>query len=289
MNFNPEVASNLGAFCYNLAMKKYDKIQNSHYNKVAAESGTKPTSTMADIVVRDTETSSIMTTIQAWIERNKKSIKEIDILDAGCGNGFTIDHLAKNFPIGTHLLGLEYNKELLKLAQSRNSNQFVWGDLFDKDTLPKEQFDIIILQRVLINIQDPNHQISALENVVSLLKPGGLLIAIEAFSSGLDLINQARAEFNLEAVSMPYHNYYLNENFFLQSEKIKQVNLGVSEYFLSTHYYLSYVFYPAMCQSTNANFNRSSFFVKFFDRLLPNQGQFGANRFLTFMKVEHNG
>jgi SAM-dependent methyltransferase len=270
-------------------MKNYDKIQNSHYNKVAAESGTKPTSTMADIVVRDTETSSIMTTIQAWIERNKKSIKDIDILDAGCGNGFTIDYLAKNFPTGTHLLGLEYNKELLKLAQSRNSNQFVWGDLFDKDSLPKEQFDIVILQRVLINIQDPNHQISALENVVSLLKPGGLLIAIEAFSSGLDLINQARAEFNLEAVSMPYHNYYLDENFFLQSEKIKQVNLGVSEYFLSTHYYLSYVLYPALCQSTNANFNRSSFFVKFFDKLLPNQGQFGANRFLTYMKVEHDG
>lgn len=265
-------------------MKHYDAIQNSHYNKVALESGSSPSSTMADIVVRNTETNSIASTIQAWREKHKKNSDKIKILDAGCGNGYTLDNLAQTFPSNTQLLGLEYNKELLKLAQSRNEIQFVWGDLYEKNTLPNEQFDIIILQRVLINIQDPEHQKTALENVVSMLKPNGLLIAIEAFSSGLELINQSRAEFNLDPVKMPYHNYYLEENFFAHSDSIKQVSYGVSEYFLSTHYYLSYVFYPAICKATEAGFNRSSFFVQFFGELLPNRGKFGANRFLTYLR-----
>lgn len=267
-------------------MRQYDEIQKSHYNKVALEKGSNSGSTMPDLLVRDAESESIVSAILAWLRHTGAAVGSVRIADLGCGNGTTLSVLSKSFP-SAEVFGVEYNQELLKIAQSVPNVEVVWGDLVDGASLPVDKFDVVVLQRVIINIQDHNHQISALENIVNLIKPGGLLVAIEAFETGLWFMNEARREFNLPSVGMPYHNLFLPDGFFQNSDCLENIDLGVVEHFLSTHYYLSYVVYPALAAATDGAFNRNSVFVKMMGQMLPNVGSFGSNRFQTFRKIDN--
>lgn len=269
-------------------MKDYDAIQKSHYDKVAKADLDSPQSTMPDLIVRKIESDSILRTIRKWCLENNKDETKIRILDAGCGNGTTLDFLIKNLN-NPNVIGIEYNKELMKIANSRKIAKVEWGDLVNRSSLPSAKFDVVITQRVIINIQNEQDQKTAIENIAELLEDGGLYIAIEAFKSGLDHMNLARNEFNLESVSMPYHNKFLEDGFFDQFENLSKILLEVDEGFLSTHYYLSYVLYPALAKVSGAEFNRNSIFVSIFDEVLPNKGVFGSNRFLTFTKGSVKG
>ena len=53
----------------------------------------------------------------------------------------------------------------------------------------------------------------------------GLYIAIEAFTSGFNLINEARNELGLESVKMPHHNLYLGDGFF-EVEGLNKLSFG---------------------------------------------------------------
>lgn len=205
---------------------------------------------------------------------------DLRILDAGCGNGTTLTVLRSAFPRAV-VSGIEYNEELRKIAEQQAGVSIHSGDLRSRASLPHGPYDVVISQRVLINVMDANDQREALQNLVHLADTNGLVIAIEAFASGLSLTNTARAELGLNPVAMPYHNLFLPDNYF-DIDSITRVDLGVAEYFLSTHYFLSYVLYPALARSGGAEFKRDNMIVPFLDALLPNRGKFGANRFLTF-------
>ena len=261
----------------------YDEVQRDHYNSVASKSGTDSNSTMPDFVIRETESKSICNVIEAYMKGNNISENELKIVDVGCGNGTTLEVLRIKFPTA-EITGIEYNHELYKLAKTRTGVEVYEGDLRDKNKLPNKRFNVVLSQRVIINIMNHDDQDLALKNLVQIMEPNGLYIAIEAFESGLKLINTAREELGLPGVPMPHHNLHLKEGFFEISE-LQRVDLGVPEYFLSTHYYLSYVLYPAIAHANNADFKRDNFMVPFLGKLLPNAGNFGANRFFTFKRA----
>ena len=141
--------------------KTYDKKVNQHYDKVANKQKKSKFSTMEDEYIRDQETDFIINII-------KNDKKKLNILDSGSGNGYTLDQisrLSKKFL----LHGMDNNKSLFKIAHKRLSNKanIVKRDIriFNKNF--KNKFDIVISQRVLINILNKSNQKKSLKNIIS--------------------------------------------------------------------------------------------------------------------------
>src|SRR5262249_3883036 len=122
------------------------------------------------------------------------------IMDVGCGNGYTLQLLVERFP-DQRFIGVEKSNELRSLAQSRFNGrgnvEIVEGDIRVADFGGIASVDVLLCQRVLINLLNENDQISALRNLINVIQSGGTLLFIEAFSSSLAKLNEARAEFDL--------------------------------------------------------------------------------------------
>ena len=72
--------------------KNYDKKVNQHYDKVANKQKKSKFSTMEDEYIRDQETDFIINII-------KNDKKKLNILDSGCGNGYTLDQISEALEI----------------------------------------------------------------------------------------------------------------------------------------------------------------------------------------------
>ena len=83
-----------------------------------------------------------------------KSLSPKTILDAGCGEGFTMDRLSKN-KIGDKIEGVEYSKDALNLGKNLFPNlKFKKGSVYD---LPYKDnsFDLVVATEVLEHLAEP--------------------------------------------------------------------------------------------------------------------------------------
>lgn len=270
----------------------YDQAILAHYREQADLHGKSASCTMENDVIRAKETEVILTSVTEFIRSQATEYGEnggyatgpgrdgnYHIVDIGCGNGTTISELIDNVPgtsgCSVRFTGVEYSPEMRELARKRFANQpnaeILAGDVREIPNGHISPADIIVLQRVLINLLDPRDQRKALENVVDLLAPGGLLIAIEAFSSGIENLNKARLEFGLEPLPPAHHNLYLSDGFFEHDQLLPWSNtsISVSPNIFSTHYFVSRVLHDIALQAVDAPFKRNSHFVKFFSMALP--------------------
>jgi SAM-dependent methyltransferase len=276
----------------------YDAIVSGHYDKAAAEHGTLPTSTMPDEITRTKESEAILKFVElvarAPGKSSRNSGKELVIADVGCGNGYTLGRLARAVP-SHRFVGIEYNDNLRSLAEQQlaatPSARVLSGDLRDPRSIALDagSVDILICQRVLINLLDVEHQRAGLETIIGLVRPGGALIFIEAFASGLRLLNEARAEFGLDEIKPVPHNMYLPDHFF-QHKALQGLDLasaGIRENLLSTHYFVTRVLHDvALMASNRKGFIRNSHFVRFFSAALPDGiGDYSPLRIHTFEKA----
>lgn len=263
----------------------YVEIQKLHYDKIAQEFGDSELSTMQDIRVREIETIAIVNAIETALKLSKAN--EIRILDAGCGNGTTLKYLSKFYDQNSRvkLYGLEFNEKLLEIAKKNNTAEIQYGDLKTASTLPSKPFDVIILQRVIINIMDPDDQELAINNVLNILKYDGLLLTIEAYNQGFELMNKVREEVGLERVQMPHHNLYLDDSFF-NFRKLVPLYDVEEDAILSAHYFASYVLYPALAKANGVQFRRNSSFLYILSNMLKGFGGFGSNKIKMFKKLE---
>ena len=277
----------------------YDVEIKKHYDRVADTDKDAASSTMADLHVRETETKFIEQQIKDFTRQQKNQdligkgpatgsdeAKKFSILDVGCGNGYTLENLSNAFP-DFHFQGIEFNDALREIANQRfakkNNVSINKGDIRNIDSLPEEKVDILICQRVLINLLDENDQKSALDNLIKVVKPNGLLIFIECFKSGLDHLNSARQEFDLEALSPAHHNLYLSDAFF-DHTLLLELDHSQAESF-STHYFVSRVLHQAFLNATQKELIRNSHFVSFFSKALPpDVGRYSPLKMLSFLK-----
>ena len=86
--------------------------------------------------------------------REKDKDKVVKILDAGCGEGFITDLLARNVE-NVELIGLEYTREA-----------FVQGDIY---AIPfeKNEFDLVLCTEVLEHLERPDRALRELTRVAS--------------------------------------------------------------------------------------------------------------------------
>ncbi len=105
-----------------------------------------------------------------------------NVLDVGCGVGHWGQTLSTLLPLHAHFTGVDREEQWITQATQRSVNlglgsrsSYVQGDLHHLP-FPDNAFDLVTCQTVLIHIQDTK---KALTEMLRVLKPGGLLLAVE--------------------------------------------------------------------------------------------------------------
>lgn len=272
-------------------MRDYDQTILEHYKKEAIKNSDSPDATMADGRTRELETELISLFFRTAVDRlieSGRSAESIVVADFGCGNGYTLDIL-NQLDGRPEFIGYEYSPDLRKIAEQRFNNRSVQirpVDIRESQTIGGEKIDIVICQRVIINLLDPEDQRVARDNIIRAVAHGGSLLFLECFTSGLAALNDARAEFGLPAISPAYHNLYLNDNFFdvADIKKWFAPSALIHGNFLSTHYFVTRVLHPLALGSRG--FQRNSPFTSFMSQALgQNIGDFSPIKACAFSKT----
>jgi ubiquinone/menaquinone biosynthesis C-methylase UbiE len=259
----------------------YEGVILDHYRKEAEVYQADASSTMRDQITRGREIEAIMSALR-HISGQGSGVRQL--VDIGCGNGFLLEEMRRRMG-DLALTGLEYTPELVEIARDRNVEgcEIVQGDV---RAMPFEDAsqDVVVTERCIINVMDRDDQAKSLNEVARILRPGGYYICIEAFTDGLENLNAARGELGLEPNDMPYHNLWFDKDWFLETiaphfEVVNDKETRASEIappnFLSSHYFMSRVVYPAV---TRADIVYNSHFVSFFSFLEP-KGNYAAIQF----------
>jgi len=104
---------------------------------------------------------------------NQKQIKDLEILDLGCGGGLTCEPLAR---LKAKVTGVDFVKQNIEMAKnhakiSKLQINYIHDDL---DSLKiKKKYDIVLLLEILEHLDDWKHIILKIKKI---LKPNGLLV-----------------------------------------------------------------------------------------------------------------
>jgi SAM-dependent methyltransferase len=280
--------------------KSYDQLVLQHYDAQAQEHGLEPTSTMLDLTTRQRETQLIekfLSLVVSSLRCKGRIDSELAISDVGCGNGFTIQVLSKQYP-DINFQGFEFTPSLLEVAQSRfrtaRNTKVSHGDVRYLE-VRDEQFDVVLCQRVLINLLDPVDQRAGLAELARITRPGGYLLSIEAFEGPLARLNTARAEFGLPPLPSAHHNRYLPDDFYSAEASLIPVTGPMLDpslpldflpsNFLSSHYFVSRVLHP-LALGPQSQFIRNSHFVLFLTEAFSQPiGDYAPIKAYAFQKV----
>jgi ubiquinone/menaquinone biosynthesis C-methylase UbiE len=204
-------------------------------------------------------------------------------LEIGCGNGLLLAALSERFGQRFVLHGIDFTPDLLALAKDRGLDCDL--RLGDVRRLPYDTgfLDIVVSERVLINILDPAGQLAAFQEIARVLRPGGVMVAIEAFKTGLENLNRARAEFLLPPIPEPHFN-----NWFTGERWQSCLAAGFSEFaqaqseglepenFLSSHYFMTRFFHDLI--KPPGGKLRNTELARFFAEALPPVGDYSPLR-----------
>jgi hypothetical protein len=143
-------------------------------------------------------------------------------------------------------------------------------------------FDLFYTERCIQNLPSWKHQQIALTNLARSLKSHGELILLESFMTGLDNLNDARAELDIPHIDPPWHNVFFDEP---QTKKFLST-LGCEfidqNCFLSGYYFGSRVLLPALMPKGKQVTSKSALNDYFCH--LPPHGDFCPMKILRFRK-----
>ena len=259
-------------------MKKtdYKSLVAEHYKKQAKLHGISLTSTMPDQNIRRLE----IETISKYLKNNQTC------LEVGCGNGaasITISSIRT-----LNLLSVDASKEMIDIAK-KQSKKDVKGKLdFDLQNVLaldiRKKFDVVFTIRCIINLMDWKDQKIALDNMSRVVKKDGFMILLEAFSDGLEELNQARNELGFTPIPPAHHNLHLKKELVINHLCDNGWKYIEENNFLSSYYFFTRVLYPALAKACNVNTVFNSKIDDFFSNF-PSYGNFAHIKLLLFKKV----
>lgn len=263
-----------------------DRIKE-HYIREAKEFGNSKQATMRDVNIRDKEVESII----HYLGILKTYFKDPKILEIGCGNGYTAEQIVKQ--LNVKLMCIDFCEDFIKIARKRRLKEvtFKVGDVLNLE-FTDASFDIALTERCLINLDSWEKQKKALNEVKRVLKNGGGYLMIEAFTDGLDNLNEARKVVGLDPIKQPYHDLYFDKKKFTQFIKgkfedfsISHPSLALESYqnFLSSYYFGSRVLYPALIAGKEELVYNNRF-VEFF-KFLSAYGNYSPIQMLILEKI----
>jgi len=229
-----------------------------------------------DIIAKEIE----MNAISKYI-RNGMSI-----LEAGCGNGVSAIQFARTFDID--ITGTDFAESMVAEAREMAANQVLLGKLrFEtmdilnlKDI--SNHFDLVYTERVIINLMEWETQRVAIENIFSLLKPGGIFAMCENSYEGLAEINRLRVSVDLEPYEAPWHNRYLRDEE-INGINVPGIKLETIDYYSSTYYFLSRVINASIAKNED-KIPKYDAFVNQLALKLPSIGELGQGRIWVWRK-----
>jgi SAM-dependent methyltransferase len=134
------------------------------------------------------------------------------LADVGCGDGKATRRYAERV---ARCLGIERSEHLRALAAADQKAQpidnldFRSGDVLDLSEYA-ESFDVVVTERVLINLPSWEHQQQAIEQIQKALRPGGLYVLLENTEDGDRALNDLRERVGLQPIPQHWHNLFLD-------------------------------------------------------------------------------
>jgi len=244
------------------------------YRTEAEKHGQGGTSTIQDIRTRELEIKALFSYIRDGLS----------ILEVGCGNGYVAEALVKMFDVD--LDAFDFSKDMVEIAKTRKIQdgkgrvKFAQKDILILDAL--EKYDVVFSERCLQNLASWDDQKKGLKNIARALKRGGEYIMLESFWTGLNNLNAARRELDLEEIPESWHN-----RFFVEDETTQYMESVGCRYvdqncFLSGYYFGSRVLLPAIMPKGKPVTSKSTLNDFFF--ALPVAGDFAPMKILRFRK-----
>lgn len=135
-------------------------------------------------VMREDSGQSVLSSLDAHVLPLVPGLEDrltagIRVLDAGCGSGRIMNHLAARFP-NSRFTGMDLSQEAIAFARaeaaerSLSNTEFAARDLSDFDeTAPSEQFDLVT---TFDAIHDQGRPLRVLKGIHKALKPAGLYL-----------------------------------------------------------------------------------------------------------------
>ena len=113
--------------------------------------------------------------VRYWDFRDRVAFKYVQgdsILDAGCGEGITLEKLVQTFP-GKNIVGIDTESENIEIGQ-RYELPVRFGSLYDIP-FADASFDCVLFSEVIEHLDQPNRALAEIHRV---LVPGGRAIII---------------------------------------------------------------------------------------------------------------
>lgn len=257
----------------------YEARITGYYRDQAAQSGLAATTTMPDEIVIESEVAAIL----RFADKAARESGIHRVLEVGCGNGHLAAEIDKAFGARFQYRGIDLTPEMIALARSRSLPcDFREGSILALD-LEDGSIDLVISERVVINILDPEAQVAAIRELARVTRRGALLVLIEGFKEGLANLNRARADFLLDPIPEPSVN-----NWFTEERWARMLDAGFSELsdaeldglaptnFLSSHYFMTRFVHDAI--RPEGGKVRNTEFARFFAHALPPVGDYSPLR-----------
>ena len=195
-----------------------------------------PSATTDDLCLRELEFRTLVKTL-----KQLRLPDGANILDVGCGDGFTTARLAKKFP-QYNFTGFDFSPKMIENARKHDNVTFIVANVLDMYDFGR--FDVTITDRCLINILELCEQVRAIYQIAHHTKT--YYIAIENFLQGHNNMNTARAKVGLNIVEIRWHNNYFDSNVFSQIVR-KHFDIIHVNKFSSTYYFVTRVLYAKVC------------------------------------------
>jgi len=217
----------------------------------------------------------------------KKIPSGASVLDIGCGNGETLIRLCREK--GCTGVGVDFSQEMINLAVAAGKKAGCADKLkFQAGAIPglsKDlgEFDCVLTERSLINLDSEATQKKAFQEIISHLKPRSCYLMIESFIQGLQRTNQLREMLGLEKIAVPWHNVFLDETA-VASWAGPECLLREVIPFSSTYHFLSRVVYARLAADKGEKLRYDSD-INMLSLKLPVIGDFGPVRLWLWQRV----
>jgi len=209
--------------------------------------------------------------------------KPIQILDLGCGNGFSTKEICSG--LESKIFGIDRTKEAIENAKQMNFKddnfEFIVSNM---DNLPfkDENFDFAYAKRSICNLPSFEKQKEAINEAARVLKKGGILCISDLILEGYNKLTNWREKLNLSALRHPNHVKIPSEKEILEISQDKFQLINSLDY-TSSYYFMTRILYPLFSRFSNKNLRFDSSFHKFSSKL-PSLGSIGANKLYILKK-----
>ena len=171
-------------------------------------------------------------------------------LEVGCGNLINTLTLARRFP-AIRWVATDYLPEMVANSGRNRDKEpdlasritVAQGDIRTADATPGAPFDVVLSDRVVINLNTWQLQREALDALVRSVRPGGHLLLIENTTDGFGEQNGLRTAVGLPARAPAEFNLFLDDNR-VREHLSGSCDLVSAEDFAALHDLVLYVLTP---------------------------------------------